>query len=122
MHPPSITFESLDLFAVDSDETTPTEEEPTPQTEITTVPSIKTYSAMMRFLLSLDGDDKKEINVALTHDVHFVTAHPCVKSHSIEVLKSPTSPLFQQNGDESGQIPNPNMGMYIYSFIFVQKN
>ncbi|KAK6607627.1 hypothetical protein H4I96_03862 [Botrytis cinerea] len=65
----------------------------------------------MRFLLSLDGDDKKEINVALTHDVHFVTAHPCVKSHSIEVLKSPTSPLFQQNGDESGQIPNPNMGM-----------
>ncbi|EMR90343.1 putative helicase-like protein [Botrytis cinerea BcDW1] len=110
LHPPSITFESLDLFAVDSDETTPTEEEPTPQTEITTVPSIKTYSAMMRFLLSLDGDDKKEINVALTHDVHFVTAHPCVKSHSIEVLKSPTSPLFQQNGDESGQIPNPNMG------------
>ncbi|KAF7952405.1 uncharacterized protein EAE97_001902 [Botrytis byssoidea] len=110
LNSPSITFESLDLFAVDSDETTPTEEEPTPQTEITTAPSIKTYSAMMRFLLSLDGDDKKEINVALTHDVHFVTAHPCVKSHSIEVLKSPTSPLFQQNGDGSDQIPNPNMG------------
>ncbi|KAK6599809.1 hypothetical protein H4I95_08684 [Botrytis cinerea] len=31
LHPPSITFESLDLFAVDSDETTPTEEEPTPR-------------------------------------------------------------------------------------------
>ncbi|KAF5873102.1 putative helicase-like protein [Botrytis fragariae] len=110
LNPPSITFESLDLFAVDSDETTPTEEEPTPQTELSTAPSIKTYSAMMRFLLSLDGDDKKEINVALTHDIHFVTAHPCVKSHSIEVLKSPTSPLFRQNGDESDQIPNPNMG------------
>ncbi|APA11589.1 hypothetical protein sscle_08g063590 [Sclerotinia sclerotiorum 1980 UF-70] len=111
LHPPSIIFESLDLFAVDSDEMTPTEEEPTSETDVTTAPSIKTYSAMMRFLMDLDGDEKREINVALTHDVHFVTAHPCVKSHSIEVLKSPTSPLFQlQGGGEDGEVPNSDMG------------
>ncbi|KAI9647762.1 hypothetical protein NHQ30_004150 [Ciborinia camelliae] len=111
LNPPSITFESLDLFAVDSDDTTPTEEDPAPEIEITTAPSIKTYSAMMRFIMDLDGDDKKEINVALTHDVHFVTAHPCVKSHNIEILKSPSSPLFQlQGGDEVDKLPNPEMG------------
>ncbi|ESZ98442.1 hypothetical protein SBOR_1104 [Sclerotinia borealis F-4128] len=111
LNPPSIIFESLDLFAVDSDEATPTEEEPVTQTDMITAPSIKTYSAMMRFLMDLDGDDKKEINVALTHDVHFVAAHPCVKPHSIEVLKSSTSPLFQsKDGDEGDPLPNPDMG------------
>ncbi|KAG4033822.1 hypothetical protein MFRU_004g03250 [Monilinia fructicola] len=110
-NPPTIIFESLDLFAVDSDEITPTEEEPIPQTDTTTAPSIKTYSAMMRFLMDLDGDEKKEINIALTNDVHFVTAHPCVKSHNIEVLRSPTSPFFRsQGGDVDGQLPNPHMG------------
>lgn len=112
LNAPTITFESLDLFAVDSDETTPTEEKPTPQSDTTTAPSIRTYSAMMRFLMDLDGDDKKEINVALTHDVHFVTAHPCVKSHSLEVLKSPTSPLFQLiGGDDGDKAPSPDIGM-----------
>ncbi|QSZ36680.1 hypothetical protein DSL72_006561 [Monilinia vaccinii-corymbosi] len=110
-NPPTITLESLDLFAVDSDEMTPAEEEPTPQTDTTTAPGIRTYSAMMRFLMDLDGDDKKEINIALTNDVHFVTAHPCVKSHSIEVLKSPTSPLSRLQGGSAGdQPPNPHMG------------
>lgn len=117
-NPPSIIFESLDLFAVDSDETTPTEEEPTSQTDMTTAPSIKTYSAMMRFLMDLDADDKKEINVALTNDVHFVTAHPCVKAHSIEVLKSPTNLSFQSQGADKGdQPPNLDMGMYYVHFM-----
>jgi len=49
---------------------------------------------MMRFSIETDGAGKKEINMALSHDINLVTAHPCVVSPHPELLKSPTSPSF----------------------------
>ncbi len=96
----SITLESLDLFSAadGSSESTPVGE--TPMSEITELPGIQTYSAMMRFSVRIDKEDEKELNVALTHDVHFVTAHPCVPSPHSDLLRisaSPTSPTFQDS-------------------------
>lgn len=91
-----VTIESLDLFAlVDSVHDTPIEEQLTPQTESSDIPAIRTYSAAMRFMVEIPGENKKEINLSLSHDVHFVTAYPCVTSPHTEILKSPTSPSFQ---------------------------
>ncbi|PQE32780.1 helicase protein [Rutstroemia sp. NJR-2017a WRK4] len=112
-HPPAILFESLDLFAIESDDATPTEEKPTPATDMSVAPSIKTYSAMMRFLVDFDDDEKREVNVALTHDVHFVTAHPCATSHSLEALNSPTSPsplMALSDGGEGDEFPGLKLG------------
>jgi len=97
---PLVTFESLDLIAGESNETPDGE---TPQNGITGVPRIQTYSAAMRFLVD-SGEEKKEINFALTYDVQFVTAHPCVSSKSMDLLNSPASPTEQfpnSNGAES---------------------
>lgn len=95
--PLSVVFESLDLFSsVDSEVNSITE---TPGTETTELnaPGIKTYSAMMRFALQIDGKGKKEVNLALSHDVHFVTAHPCVSSPFLDILRTPTSPSFHDH-------------------------
>ncbi|KAL3418816.1 hypothetical protein PVAG01_09037 [Phlyctema vagabunda] len=90
----SIALESLDFFAAaDSGHTTPILERPTPLSGVSEAPEISTYSAMMRFSLASDSE-RREINVALTHDVQFVTAHPCVPSKYMDVLESPTSPVF----------------------------
>ncbi len=48
------------------------------------------YSAMIRFLIKFEGEERKEINIALNHDVLFVTAHPCVPSPYMDILKSPS--------------------------------
>ena len=102
------SFESLDLFA--ADDTTPTttttgEDDPTPGTEMSDAPRIQTYSAMMRFSMEVDGQEKKEISLSLTHDVHFVTAHPCVPSTHTEILQSPTSPSFGISGQSLTEPP-----------------
>jgi hypothetical protein len=93
----SIKLESLDFFAtVDSEPSTPKKEEPTPSdTSEADVPSIKTYSAMMRFSVDADQQEKKEISLELRNDVYFVTAFPCVSSPHMSILKTPTSPSFQ---------------------------
>ncbi|KAH7308787.1 hypothetical protein BKA65DRAFT_519910 [Rhexocercosporidium sp. MPI-PUGE-AT-0058] len=91
----SVTFNSLDLFAAaDSGHATPTDDKPTPLSDISLPPTIKTYSAMMRFTIVSAGEEKKEVNVALNHDIHFVTAHPCMPSPHIDILKSAMSPAF----------------------------
>lgn len=105
--PLSVVFESLDLFsAVDSEANSIAE---TPGTETETaeihVPGIKTYSAMMRFALGIEGDGKKEVNLALSHDVNFVTAHPCVPSPFMDIIRTPTSPSLQDPELKSGQAP-----------------
>ncbi|KAF4630195.1 hypothetical protein G7Y89_g7946 [Cudoniella acicularis] len=98
--PFSIVFESLDLFsAVDSD-TSSVQETPTPLTEPTNSSRIQTYSAMMRFMIE-SSEAKREINLALAHDVHFVTAHPCVPSPYTDILRTPTSPSFQISDQSS---------------------
>ena len=95
-HPLLIKLESLDLFAAtDSVHTTPTKDTQTPLTDISEPPRIRTYSAMMRFSVDADGEEKKEVNLALSNDVYFVTAFPCVSSSHTNLLKSPTSPSFQ---------------------------
>ena len=91
----SVTFDSLDLFAAaDSGQETPTEDHTTPLSEVSMAPTIKTYSAMMRFTIVATGEEKKEVNVALNHDIHFVTAHPCVPSTHVDILKTAISPAF----------------------------
>lgn len=67
----------------------------TPLTDATPKREIKTYSAMMRFTICSEDNDTKELNIALTFDAHFVTAHPCVPSQHNSILESPVSPDFQ---------------------------
>jgi hypothetical protein len=91
----AIKLESLDLFAAtESVHSTPIKETPTPLSDISDAPKIQTYTAMMKYSVDADGEDAKEINLELRHDVHFVTAYPCVSSHHTEMIKSPTSPSF----------------------------
>ncbi len=90
-----MNLESLDLFAAsDSAQETPTEDKATPLSDLSLAPTIKTYSTMMRFTVESAGEEKREVNIALNHDVHFVTAHPCVPSPHIDILKSAMSPSF----------------------------
>ena len=107
----SVTFESLDFFAaVDSAPGTPTKQTLTPLTNGSEAPAIKTYSAMMRFSIEADAEAKKEVNVSLSNDVLFLTAHPCDPSQHTEMLKSPMSPSFQNpeaiyGSEASGRLP-----------------
>jgi hypothetical protein len=94
-----IALKSLNMSALaDSLLTTPTTEVvPTPYTDVSTVPSIHTYSPSAEFTFkSSDDIDGKTYTYNLTYDVNFVTAHPCVPSQHVRVLKSPSSPTIQQ--------------------------
>ena len=75
--------------------TTPTKDTPTPLSDLSELPGIRSYAAMMRFSVDADGEEKKEINLALLNDVYFVTVSPCVSSSQMDVLNSPSSPSFQ---------------------------
>lgn len=100
MHALAIKLESLDLFTIgDSVATTPTRETSTPSEA--SVPGVKSCSAMMRFIVDVDGGVSKELNFELKHDVYFVTAHPCVSSPNTEISKSPTSPSFHSSPPQS---------------------
>ncbi|KAI2464407.1 hypothetical protein F4781DRAFT_425559 [Annulohypoxylon bovei var. microspora] len=102
--PPSnikIELKSLNLYApIDSVSTTPTADkgfhplsEPNKEKER----EIRTYPASTTFTISHDSLDQDEYhNFALTNDVYFVTAHPCVASSYVKYFKSPTSPTIQQ--------------------------
>jgi len=82
---------------MDSVHTTPTKDKdtPTPLSDFSEATGIQTYSALMRFSIDAEGEAPKEINVELKHDVHFVTAFPCISSQHTEIVKSPTSTSFQ---------------------------
>lgn len=111
----SVTFLSLDLFAIeDSISTTPTRDTETPlsqETELGQVQKIKIYSAMMRFSMQVEGESMREINLSLTNDVYFLTAQPCVSSQST-VPHSPTSPSFHAS---HGYKASENPGLLILS-------
>lgn len=103
----SITFESLDLFSTAESVHSSSFVEPTPLSDADSeAANIQTYSAMMKFTILAEGEEKKEINVSLTHDVHFVTAHPCISSHHAEILKAPTSPSFRAQSPSSISSPS----------------
>ena len=73
-----VNLTSLDLAVTDdSYSMTGT---PASATDIDYAPQIMTYSAMMRFSIDADGEDKREVNLELKHNVNFVTAYPCVTS------------------------------------------
>ncbi|KAH7409625.1 hypothetical protein BKA64DRAFT_742685 [Cadophora sp. MPI-SDFR-AT-0126] len=119
----SVTFESLDLFtATDSGQETPTEDKSTPLSEVSLAPSIKTYSAMMRFTIVASGEDKKEANVALNHDIHFVTAHPCIPSPHVDILKTAMSPALvpspsSRSGNQDAITGHPLHKAFTYTKI-----
>lgn len=83
----SVRLESLDLFNFESTVPPTTDEKPTsPFSQLSFAPVMKTYSAMMRFTIETDGKPSREVNVALNHEVYFVTAHPCIPSSHVEIL------------------------------------
>ncbi|TVY83148.1 hypothetical protein LSUE1_G002654 [Lachnellula suecica] len=100
-----VNFESLDLFAAADSVRTSMEETATPSTSFSRLPKLVTYSAMMKFTIKVDGEEGKEVNLALTFDIHFVTAHPCAPSSHTDVLKSPTSPSFHTANESPQKSP-----------------
>ncbi|KAI1392426.1 uncharacterized protein F4822DRAFT_391018 [Hypoxylon trugodes] len=102
--PPSnvrIELKSLNLYApIDSVSTTPTADKgfhPFSDSTKEKAPEIHTYPASVTFTMSHDALDQEEYhNFALSNDVYFVTAHPCVASSYVKYFKSPTSPTIQQ--------------------------
>lgn len=101
-----IDLKALNLYApVDSVHTTPTEEAATPFSEVsqattTIAPEIHTYPATLDFTVTsedhLGNTKEEELTFTLAKDVYFVTAHPCVPSQHVKIMKSATSPTIQQ--------------------------
>ena len=60
-------------------------------------PEIKTCPAAITFTVAVNDEKQgKDYTYALAKDVNFVTAHPCVPSQHVKILKSPSSPTIQQ--------------------------
>ncbi|KAI0848373.1 hypothetical protein F5Y00DRAFT_238234 [Daldinia vernicosa] len=102
--PPSnirVELKSLNLNAsVDNGSTTPTTDRnfrPVSNPNKEEGAGIQTYPASVTFTISHDALEKDEYHkFALSNDVYFVTAHPCVASSYVKYFKSPTSPTIQQ--------------------------
>ncbi|EPE25525.1 hypothetical protein GLAREA_01437 [Glarea lozoyensis ATCC 20868] len=62
----------------------------------------KNCSALMHFTIETDFERNREISLALRYDVRFVTAYPCLPSPHLEIIRTPTSPNFQES--EKGSI------------------
>jgi hypothetical protein len=91
-----VRLESLELLddAISVPEEPVTGDDSTPMSDITENLEIKNYSAMMKFSVTW-RNGTREMDFTLKHDVHFVTAHPCVPSKHTKLLQSPTSPSTQ---------------------------
>ncbi|KAF3768721.1 hypothetical protein M406DRAFT_337094 [Cryphonectria parasitica EP155] len=98
--PPTISVElsSLNLTdPLDSVTTTPTLEVVTPYSEPSTTPELRTFTPSITFnVTTWEDDEDREYTLPVAKDVNFVTAHPCVPSHHVRILKSPSSPTIQQ--------------------------
>ncbi|KAK4229056.1 hypothetical protein QBC38DRAFT_360588 [Podospora fimiseda] len=104
--PPTLYIElkALKLWApVDSVHTTPTEEYGfppaiTPLSERSQkIPQIRTYAASVSFTVTdLETDEQSEVSFTLGKEISFVTAHPCVPSQHVRIMKSPSSPTIRQ--------------------------
>jgi hypothetical protein len=92
-----VMLESLDLSAtVQSMRDTPSGENPIPMTKTIEGPTIKSYTASMAFAVSSTAGGVRNMTFDLSHDVHFVTAHPCIPSqHAKNILDSSTSRSFR---------------------------
>ncbi|RKU40546.1 hypothetical protein DL546_002438 [Coniochaeta pulveracea] len=103
--PPTLWIElnNMALWApVDNESTptTPTDEnvQSTPFSDASTqARDILTRPAALNFTISQDDSPEvREQSFVLSHDVYFVTAHPCVPSQHVKIMKSATSPTIQQ--------------------------
>ncbi|KAL1909384.1 hypothetical protein Sste5344_004779 [Sporothrix stenoceras] len=57
---------------------------------------VSPYTAETSFVISSDGGPGRILKYNLSYDIYFVTAHPCVPSQRVKVVKSPSSPTIQQ--------------------------
>lgn len=57
---------------------------------------VTTQVAELSFGVFGDGGPEQVYTYELAYDIYFVTAHPCVVSQRVKVLKSPSSPTIQQ--------------------------
>lgn len=98
----SIELKSLNLLAkVDSAHTTPTENQgPFASADVSKLsqpPRAHTYAAAVTFTVTdVETEETKEHTYSLAKDINFVTAHPCVPSQHVKIMKSPSSPTIQQ--------------------------
>ncbi|KAK0633312.1 hypothetical protein B0T14DRAFT_416426 [Immersiella caudata] len=93
-----IELKALSLYApVESVQSTPTTDHGiTPLSDISKAPSIHNYTASVSFTVTRsDSDEGKEHTYLLAKDINFLTAHPCVPSQHVKILKSPSSPTIQ---------------------------
>ncbi|CAN8100644.1 unnamed protein product [Discula destructiva] len=99
--PPTISVELVSLNLAEpllnSVQTTPTIEVATPFSYESVVPELKTFTPSITFnVTTWEDDEDQEHTVHVVKDVNFVTAHPCVPSHHVKIIKSPSSPTIQQ--------------------------
>ncbi|PSR93849.1 hypothetical protein BD289DRAFT_171214 [Coniella lustricola] len=98
--PPTLSVElrSLELTEpLDLVTTTPTLDISSGPSEISAMPAIKTFTTAMTFnVTTWENDEDREYTIPISKDVYFVTAHPCVPSQHVRILKSPSSPTIQQ--------------------------
>ncbi|TVY45019.1 hypothetical protein LSUB1_G000745 [Lachnellula subtilissima] len=107
--PLAVNLECLHLLPIVDSVRTSIDETPTPLTGNTDSPRIQTYSAMINFVIEVDGE-KKDVNLTLIHDARFVTAHPCIPSTKTYLLKSPTTPSRSNSYESSvGSPESPSL-------------
>lgn len=54
------------------------------------------YAATITFSVTdVESEETTDYTFSLVKDINFVTAHPCVPSHHVRIMKSPTSPTIQ---------------------------
>lgn len=126
-----VTLELLELSATSgSVHGTPRDEMPTPMTENTDATessAIANYSAIMTFAVKSSGGGTRDLAFNIAHDVHFVTAHPCVPSHYTRMLDSPSSPSFRapnlptQLGDTKLGPHDLYAGMWIFLCVLTTR-
>ena len=89
----SINLESLNLsIAADSASTAPETTSPITLGHSSQTTSIQTYSAELNYILNIEHEDQKEINIPLRYDVYFATAHPCLVAPNTEQIMSQGRP------------------------------
>lgn len=100
--PLDVKLINLNLKPSGSTDTTPSKDG-TPNTGSHT-PSreIRTYSADMYFTIKAEGEEPKDITFALTYDVQFVTAFPCVPS--------PYTKQILPDEEDPAKLADPELG------------
>lgn len=114
--PLAVNLECLRLIPITDSVQTSADETPTPLT--TDSPRIRTYSAMINFIIKVDGEEKKDVNLTLINDARFVTAHPCIPSTKTDLLKSPTTPSRNNSYESSTGSPGSPSLSGILSLAF----